>query len=79
MAKAELLQLLGWCSLIYIIILAIWALFFIIGRDWIYGLHNKWCALSVEKFNAIHYALMGFFKIILIVFFLVPYLVLRAI
>ncbi len=79
MAKVELLQLLGWCSLIYIIILSVWALFFIFGRDWLYGLHGEWFAMPIEKFNAIHYALIGFFKIILIVFFLVPYLVLRAI
>lgn len=77
MAKADLLHLLGWCSLIYIIFLSVWALFFIIGRDWLFGLHSKWFDIPVEKFNAIHYALMGFFKIILIVFFLVPYLVLR--
>lgn len=79
MAKAELLQFLGWCSLIYIIFFSIWMLFFIIGRDWLYNLHGKWFPMPIEKFNAIHYVFMGFFKIILIVFFLVPYLVLRMI
>jgi len=79
MAKAELLQLLGWCSLIYIILFSIWALFFMVGRNWLYKLHNKWFAMPIERFNVIHYVLMGIFKIILIVFFLVPYLVLRTI
>lgn len=79
MDKSELLQLLGWCSLIYIIILLTWGLFFIVGRGWMYNLHSKWFAMSVEKFNAIHYMLMGLLKILLIIFFLVPYLVLRAI
>ncbi len=78
MSKSELLYLLGCCSLIYIIFLSIWILFFIVGHDWLYNLHSKWFVISEEKFNAIHYALIGFFKIILIVFFLVPYLVLRV-
>ena len=79
MVKAELLQFLGWCSLVYIIFFLIWVLFFIIGRDWLYNLHGKWFPMPIDKFNVIHYALMGIFKIILIVFFLVPYLVLRMI
>jgi len=79
MDKAELLPLLGWCSLIYIGILFLWIFMFRVGHDWIYALHNKWFAIPVEKFDVIHYALMGLFKLMLIVFFLVPYLVLRAI
>jgi len=79
MGKAELLQFLGWCSLIYIAFLLIWALFFIGGGNWLYNLHRKWFAISIENFNLIHYSLMGFFKILLLVFFLVPYLVLRTI
>lgn len=79
MSKSELLPLLGWCSLIYISLLIFWALLFRVGHDWIYKLHNKWFAIPKEKFDVIHYALIGFFKILLIVFFLVPYLVLRAI
>ncbi|MGH1537936.1 MAG: DUF6868 family protein [Gammaproteobacteria bacterium] len=79
MDKSELLHLLGWCSLIYIIVLFVWALFFIIGRNWIYNIHSKWFSISEEKFDIIHYSLIGLFKILLIVFFLIPYLVLRAI
>ena len=78
MDKAELLHLLGWCSLIYIIVLLFWLLTLRVGRDWIYKLHSKWFEIPIERFNIIHYTLIGFFKIILIVFFLVPYLVLRA-
>ena len=78
MNKTELLHLLGWCSLIYIIVLFFWVLILKIGRDWIYKLQNKWLEISTEKINVVHYALIDFFKILLIVFFLVPYLVLRA-
>ncbi len=78
MDKAEILHLLGWCSLIYLIFLLVWSLIFIVCQDWMYELHSKWFALSVEKFNLAHYILLGIFKIIWLMFFLVPYLVLRA-
>ena len=78
MSKAEILQLLGWCSFVHIVILLLWVLMFRFARSWIYSLHNKWIEISEEKFNQIHYALMGFYKLIVIVFFIAPYLVLRA-
>lgn len=42
-------------------------------------LHTKWFRPSPEKFDAIHYSLMGVFKIGVIVFNLVPYLALRIV
>ena len=79
MLKAEILQLLGWCSIVHIVILLLWVLMFRFAHNWVYNLHNKWVEISEENFNQTHYALMGFYKLIVIVFFLVPYLVLRAI
>ena len=79
MTKIELLQLLAWCSLIHIVLLCVWVALFFLAHDWIYKLHGKWFSISVEKFNAIHYALMGGYKLTIFLFFLVPYLVLRAI
>ena len=68
---------LGWCTLINLIVLALWATFFCLGGSWIYGLHSKWFKISRETFDAAHYAGMAFFKVIIFVFNLVPYLVLR--
>ena len=79
MSKADILQLLGWCSLVHIVILMLWVLMFRFAHTWVYSIHNKWIEISEEKFNQTHYALMGFYKLIVIVFFLIPYLVLRAI
>ena len=78
MTKLDLLQLLGWCSLIYIAILFLWIAMLTCCRAWMYRLHGRWLAMSEEKFNQIHYALIGLYKLIIIVFFLVPYIVLRA-
>lgn len=72
-----ILKILGWCTAINIILLSIWLLFFMFAHNWMYNMHKKWFALSLDKFDAIHYLLMGFFKTITIIFFLVPYLVMR--
>lgn len=79
MGTSEILYLLSWCSFIYFLFLLIWAALFIVAREWVYKLHARWFPISQESFNSIHYALMGFFKIIWLVFFLIPYLVLRTV
>jgi hypothetical protein len=50
-----------------------------LARDWIYGLHSKWYPISPEQFNAVNYAGIAFYKILVLVFNLVPYIVLRFI
>ena len=53
---------LAWCSVINIGLLLFWWLWFMLAHDFMYRFHGKWFKLSVEKFDAINYALMGFFK-----------------
>jgi hypothetical protein len=72
-------SVLAWCALINMGLLLIWLLFFTIAHDWMYTVHGKCFELSVKNFDAIHYMLMGIFKLAIILFFLVPYLVLRNI
>jgi len=68
---------LAWCSVIDMGLLLWWFLFFKMAHNWMYRIHSKWFNLSEERFDAIHYAGMVFFKICIFVFNLVPYLVLR--
>lgn len=70
---------LAWCTVINIGMLFWWFLFFKFAHDWTYRYHTRWFRLSVETFDAIHYAGMALFKIFLIAFNLVPYLALRII
>lgn len=70
-------RLLAWCSLINLAILLIWGMLLRWAHDWVYGIHAKWFGLSVERFDAYHYLGMGAFKLGIILFNLVPYLVLR--
>ena len=74
-----LLQLLGWCSLINIGILFFWFFMFVFAHDLIYNLHTKWFKISLEKFDAIHYGSMAFFKLGVFVLNIVPYLAMRIV
>ena len=69
----------AWSAVINMGLLLWWLLFFTLAHDWIYRFHGKWFKISVETFDAIHYAGMAFFKIGIFVFNLVPYFALRII
>ena len=57
----------------------VWFLAFVLARDWIYGIHIKFFRISPEQFNAANYAGISFYKILVIVFNLAPYIALRII
>ena len=71
--------MLGWCTLINLVLLLWWFSFIAFAHDLTYRMHARWFKLSEEKFDSIHYSLMGFFKLTVIVFNLVPYLALRIV
>jgi hypothetical protein len=68
-----------WCTVINYVILLIWFLFFVFARDGIQRLHGRWFRLSSDQFDTLHYAGMSIFKIGIILFNLVPYVVLRIV
>jgi hypothetical protein len=70
---------LAWCTVINWAILLWWFLFFSMAHDWMYRFHGKWFKISVEKFDAIHYAGMALFKTGIFLFNLAPYLALRIV
>ena len=70
---------LGWCSVINVGLLLWWFAWFILAHDFMYRIHAKWFKVSVETFDDVNYALMGFFKISIILFNIVPYLALRIV
>lgn len=77
---AELIRdVLGWCTLINLGVLLWWFFFFTVAHNWTYRLHTKWFKLSVEQFDAVHYAGMAYFKLTVFAFNLVPYLALRIV
>jgi len=70
---------LGWCAVINMGLLLWWFLFLVLAHDWVYRMHSKWYKISAENFDAIHYAGMTFFKIMLFAFNIVPYFALRIV
>jgi hypothetical protein len=77
MTEQTILAFLAWSSVVNLVFLAFWFLFFVAAHDWMYRYHTKWFKLSVEKFDSIHYTGMAAYKIGIVLFNLVPYLVLR--
>ncbi|MBN9419192.1 hypothetical protein ABS71_16450 [bacterium SCN 62-11] len=73
----NLVHFLGLCALANYAILSFWFLIFVTARGWLQRFHTLWFRLSPEQFDAIHYAGMAFYKITVLIFFVVPYLVLR--
>ncbi len=65
------------CFIGGIILLAIWFVSFTVAGDWVYGLHSRWFFIPRESFDAIHYSGMAFTKILLMLFFFIPYIVIR--
>ncbi|MHC4996896.1 MAG: DUF6868 family protein [Planctomycetota bacterium] len=63
---------LWWCAGINIALLLYWWAMFSLCHDFVYKMHSKWFKIDVERFDAIHYAGMTYFKITLFVFNLVP-------
>jgi Family of unknown function (DUF6868) len=74
-----LMKFLGWCAVLNIALLVWWALFMIFAHDWVYRIHSKWFYLNMERFNAVHYAGIAFYKLSIILFNVAPYLALRII
>jgi hypothetical protein len=72
MGTHEIKEILLWCVCINYALLIIWFGIFVLAHDWMYRLHKRWFKLSVEAFDAIHYAGMAVYKIGIMVFNLVP-------
>lgn len=68
-----------WCFVLNMGLLLWWFLFLIFAHDFVYRMHTKWFPLSVERFDAIHYAAMTGYKITIFVFFLMPYVALTIV
>lgn len=66
-------QALLWCSIINLGLFFLAFLSFKLAHDFIYRCHSKWYHLSVEKFDAIFYSMMMFYKTCILFFNIVPY------
>lgn len=68
-----------WSFIINMGFMFLWFFFFMLARSWAYKIHGKLFRISEERFNTINYTLMGFYKIFVFFFNLVPYIALNII
>lgn len=74
----QLTQFLGWASLINILLLCFMALMLILMRNWVTSMHSKMFAIPASELPLIYYKFMANYKVLTVVFFLVPYLSLKC-
>jgi len=79
MALETVRAVFAWCTAINLGLFIWWFLFFVWAHDWMYRLHARWFKITVEKFDALHYAGMALFKMAILLFNLVPYLAMRIV
>ena len=79
MEAEEIRKVLGWCLAINMGFLMVWFLGIVFARDFAFRIHSRWFKIAEERFDEIHYTMMGHFKLAVIVFNLVPYLALRIV
>ena len=78
MTKDNLRTFLGWCSVINLGILLYWILALVFARDWVFWAHTWAVDISKESFAEINYAMMGYYKLAVILVNVTPYWVLRC-
>ena len=72
-------RFLGWCTLINFVLLLWWWGWLAAAGDFVYQMHGDLLRIQISRpvFDAIHYGGMLLFKLLVFVFSVVPYLVLR--
>lgn len=68
-----------WCSLVNIGLLMLTTVLCIFAADWIYALHSRWFPVSRVAFNTILYSFLGVFKMLVLIFNIVPWIALLII
>ena len=65
-----------WCTIMNGGLLVLWTTMCILGPNLVYRTQNKWFPIPRETFNVVIYSFLGLFKIVFLVFNVVPYVAL---
>ena len=68
-------ELLLWSALINYAILIVWFGVFVFFHDFLYAMHGRWFDIEKKSFDALHYGGMAIYKILVLVFNIVPLIV----
>lgn len=78
MNLAELKELLWYSLAVNYLMLMVWFAAFTLLHDTVYRLHARWFRLSVETFDAIHYAAMALYKLGIFLLHVAPLIALHV-
>jgi hypothetical protein len=65
-----------WCTIIDGALLVLWTAMCILIPDLVYRIQSKWFPIPREIYNVVIYFFLGLFKIVFLVFNVVPYVAL---
>ena len=68
-----------WCSIINLGLFTLWIVCFKCAPDWTYRMQRMWFPISRETYQTVVYAFLASFKIVVLVFNVVPWVALRII
>jgi len=71
-----LTRFLMWCTIMNGALLVLWATMCMLVPDLVYRTQRKWFPLLRETFDVVIYSFLGLFKIVFLVFNVVPYVAL---
>jgi len=72
-------QVLIRCFLGGVILLLIWFVAILLGTDWLYATNARWFSISREQFILVNYCGIAAVKLVVYVFFLIPYISVRLV
>ncbi|MEN8127985.1 MAG: DUF6868 family protein [Planctomycetota bacterium] len=72
----EIREMLGWCSLINIVLMTISWLILVKARAWAYSIHSRMFPITETQFNVAIYSFFGLYKVLVFVFNIVPWIAL---
>ena len=62
-----------WCTILNGALLLLWVTTYLLAPDLVYRTQSKWFSMPRETFDVIFYSFLGLFKIMFLVFNVVPY------
>ena len=68
-----------WCTILNVGLLVISSLLCFCAKDWAYQIHSKLFSISRESFNVMIYSFLAVYKMLILVFCLIPYIALLII
>lgn len=79
MSANEIANFIGWCTIFNAAILTLTTLVLVAGRKWIAAKHARWFGLSTDELSAAYFRYLATYKLMVIVFNLVPYVAMRMV